>query len=347
MNPADVCRTVSAALGEEALSASVLGGGRNSRVFSVTTEARTVVAKYYFQNPKDPRDRQWTEYTALSFLSSKGVNCVPDVLYLDREQGFTILSHIQGERILDDQMGESDERDFVAFAERLKEVSAEPEAADMDSASEAFFTLDGVLANLRERLARLQSRPDGAPLADDLNGFLDDRFIPALEALSSRAKVYYRGVGLEAVDQIDESDRVLSPSDFGLHNCIKSPKGLVFLDLEYFGWDDPAKLISDFVLHPAQETVGDARYRVAGRMVDLFGDRPGFADRLKALLPLFALKWCMIVLNEFLSGENARRVFSGIDEDHESVLRHQLGLAEAMLERAVSGDVAARLVEHN
>lgn len=347
MKPADVCQAVSTALGEEAVATTVLGGGRNSRVFSVATTSRTVVVKCYFQSPDDPRDRQWTEYTALSFLSGRGVTCVPGVLHLDREQGFTILSHINGERITDDLMTGDDETDFVAFVEQLKSVSAGPEAVDLAHASEAFFTLDGVLANLRKRLARLQKRPDTASLAGELNGFLDDRFIPALEALSSRAKVYYRGGGLEAVDEIDESERVLSPSDFGLHNCIKSPEGLVFLDLEYFGWDDPAKLISDFVLHPAQGTVGDARYRVAGRMVDLFRDRPGFTDRLKALLPLFALKWCMIVLNEFLSGENARRVFSGVDEDHESVLRHQLGLAEAMLERAVSGDVAARLVEHN
>ena len=275
-----------------------------------------------------------------------GVVRIPTVLHLDREQGFTILSHIEGERIADDRMTGDDERDVLAFARRLVELSAAPGAGELDDASEAFFSLDGVLGNLDGRLARLRSRPGDAPMAEELAGFLDGRFAPALEELSSRAKVYYRRVGLGADQEIDRSGRVLSPSDFGLHNCVKSADGLVFLDLEYFGWDDPAKLVSDFVLHPAQGEPGEARYRVAGRMAGLFMDRPGFADRLRALLPLFALKWCMIVLNEFLAGENARRAFAGRDQDLDTVLRRQLGLAEAMLGRAGS-DIAARLTEQN
>jgi len=343
---ADVCRKARAAIGEPVVSTAVLGGGRNSRVFAAVTPTRTVVVKYYYRSPGDPRDRQWTEHRALTFLAGRGVTCIPAVLHLDREAGFTILAHIEGERIVDDRMTEGDERDFIAFVEQLKAVSAQPEAADMAPASEAFFTLDGVRKNLAERLARLRSRPGTGPLAAELEAFLAARFIPALEDLSSRAKVYYRGIGLEGDREIKGADRVLSPSDFGLHNCVKSPERLVFFDLEYFGWDDPAKLVSDFVLHPAQGAAGESRYRVAGRMVDCFRDRPGFTDRLRALLPLFALKWCMIVLNEFLAGENARRAFAGHGADHESVLRHQLGLAEAMLERA-RGDIAARLVEQN
>lgn len=347
MTPADICLAACKAIGEEVVSSSVLGGGKNSRVFLVTTPTRKVVVKHYYSNPNDPRDRQMTEYGALTFLASKGVACVPEVLHLDRKAGVSILAHIEGERITDALMSESDEQDFLAFVKQLKAVSAEVEADQMNPASEAFFTLEGIVGNIKQRLARLEGRSESELLSGELNVFLGGRFIPALSDLLSQAKVYYRGAGLEVNDEIALADRVLSPSDFGLHNCIKSSDGLVFLDLEYFGWDDPVKLVSDFTLHPAQGTVGSARYRVAGRMVSLFKEQPGFVDRLKALLPLFGLKWCLIMLNEFLAGENARRVFSGNDEDYESVLERQLGLAEAMLEKAVSGDVVARLVEQN
>ena len=48
--------------------------------------------------------------------------------------------------------------------------------------------------------------------------------------------------------------RTLSPSDFGFHNAIRrSDDVLIFIDFEYFGWDDPAKTISDFLLHPAMQ----------------------------------------------------------------------------------------------
>ena len=54
--------------------------------------------------------------------------------------------------------------------------------------------------------------------------------------------------------ELPVEQRTLSPSDFGFHNALRRPDGrVVFLDLEYFGWDDPAKMISDFLLHPALE----------------------------------------------------------------------------------------------
>ena len=51
---------------------------------------------------------------------------------------------------------------------------------------------------------------------------------------------------------LGEADRVVSPSDFGFHNALRTEDGrLAFLDFEYAGWDDPAKLVCDFELQPA------------------------------------------------------------------------------------------------
>ena len=46
-------------------------------------------------------------------------------------------------------------------------------------------------------------------------------------------------------------DCCLSPSDFGFHNALLDDEGkLTFLDFEYAGRDDPAKLVSDFFCQP-------------------------------------------------------------------------------------------------
>ena len=50
---------------------------------------------------------------------------------------------------------------------------------------------------------------------------------------------------------LDTQESVLSPSDFGFHNALLGPDGkLCFIDFEYAGWDDPAKLICDFFCQP-------------------------------------------------------------------------------------------------
>ncbi|HBE94415.1 MAG TPA: hypothetical protein DDW80_03040 [Desulfovibrio sp.] len=62
---------------------------------------------------------------------------------------------------------------------------------------------------------------------------------------------------------------------------------------------------------------------------------PGLRPRLAALLPLFGLKWCMILLNEFLAADFARRTFSGERRDRAEVLRRQLDKARAMLAQSL------------
>src|SRR5262249_37849068 len=96
-------------------------------------------------------------------------------------------------------------------------------------------------------------------------------------------------------------DRTLSPSDFGFHNAIRRPGGgLVFLDFEYFGWDDPAKTIADFLLHPAMTLSAALKYRFAAGMIALFDNTASLRARARIVYPLFALKWVTILLNDFL-----------------------------------------------
>ena len=60
--------------------------------------------------------------------------------------------------------------------------------------------------------------------------------------------------------------QVLSPSDFGFHNAILKESGdLVFLDFEYFGRDDPVKLMADFIWHPGMKLSNLQKRRLGQR----------------------------------------------------------------------------------
>ena len=107
------------------------------------------------------------------------------------------------------------------------------------------------------------------------------------------------------------SERTLSPSDFGFHNAIRRAGGrLVFLDLEYFGWDDPAKTAADFLLHPGMQLAGTLKRRFFSRIAAAFASVPTLPLRVRAVYPLFALKWCAILLNDFALEHRARRCFA-------------------------------------
>jgi hypothetical protein len=127
----------------------------------------------------------------------------------------------------------------------------------------------------------------------------------------------------------------LSPSDFGLHNAMMTPQGdLVFFDFEYFGWDDPVKLTADFCHHPGMSISTNAQKIWIDQMNRIFGVDPSFMSRLRALYPLYAIRWSLIILNEFRSDKIKNRLHaqSRMQTDIKSTQTAQLEKAKLMIE---------------
>ena len=97
-----------------------------------------------------------------------------------------------------------------------------------------------------------------------------------------------------------EIDRMtLSPSDFGFHNSLKKNGKITFIDFEYFGWDDPVKLTADFIWHPSMSLKFNHQKKWISSMEKIFSNDKDFMERLLASLPLYGMRWAMIILNDF------------------------------------------------
>ena len=133
---------------------------------------------------------------------------------------------------------------------------------------------------------------------------------------------------------LDLPELVLSPSDFGFHNAGRRCDGaLQFFYFEYFGWDDPAKLMADFLLHPGMKLTPELKQRFhAGARIALCGDA-AFDARFPALYPLFGLCWCLILLNPFRPTYGARRSRSGANTIRAREQATQLRRARSLLEK--------------
>ena len=204
-------------------------------------------------------------------------------------------------------------------------MAKHPASRGFGPASEACPSGAALVANLQRRLQLLQSHPGAHP---ELEGFLDDSFNPALTSLVQWARNRYGQAGLSFEQNLADEEWTLSPSDFGFHNALRRPGGrMVFLDFEYFGWDDPAKTVSDFLLHPAMNLTTQQKKAFAAGFARI-------AWRVQTLYPLYGLKWCLILLNEFLPEHLHRRKFAAFENfDRDAVLSAQLNKAREMLSR--------------
>jgi len=296
-------------LGKEFTSFQKLKGGRNSRVMRVDCQDGSIFAvKAYFQSAQDPRDRMGCEYQALTFMKKENIHQVPNPLCYDSDENIAVYEFVSGDRVHGDIIGNLEIDQAITFLVALRKLAIPKKAGHLGPASEACFSIRDILRNVEERLKRLEKASlQNPPLAS----FLEQELSPFRAGVTDWLGRFCQRKGLPIDQVISESARTLSPSDFGFHNALKMhDKRLVFLDFEYFGWDDPAKTICDFLLHPGMELSNESRQRFFAGMMYAFADLGGLADRVRAVYPLFGLKWCAILLNEFTREHNERRVFS-------------------------------------
>ena len=324
---ADVCRIAADLLGIPVISAQRVGGSGNNRVYSLECDnSRKYVAKFYFRNPADKRDRLKAEFESFSFLWAQGIKGIPRPVAVNDEESCAIYEFIEGKKIVSGDAREEDVKYAVDFVTNLKRLNKIAVSHNIPPASDACFSIQAVIANVEGRLDRFGKLKSDEPEYRELGSFLMDDFKPFFSVLKKWAREQCAASGVPFDAEIPLEQRTLSPSDFGFHNALRANDGrIVFLDFEYFGWDDPAKTIADFLFHPAMALSEPMKEVFVRWMLDAFKENNRLIDRLKVVYPLFGLKWCMIFLNEFIPSDFTRRAYAaGNPLDRDQVRKEQL-----------------------
>lgn len=299
----------------------LLTGGANNRVFRVTAGERSWVLKQYFQRDDDPRDRFAAEHDYYTALWDAGIRQIPQPLGWDRDKNLGLFEFISGRKLNPGEITPNRVDEALAFIINSNRCAG---ATRLNAASEACFSLPQHLATVERRIRRLQSIAD-----QEARDFVGHELIPKWQEIAAK-ELSYRS---EQKDLTDDQ-KCISPSDFGFHNALLQPdKTLKFFDFEYAGTDDPAKLVCDFFCQPRLPAALDYWDRFTTEFADKCGWDDRFPARALALLPVYQIKWCCIMLNEFLHTDAQRREFSGDVPDLEERKGRQLTQARAALAR--------------
>ncbi len=333
----DVKYGISKLLDRKVTCAEWVGGGRNSKVYVANCGSRRkYVIKVYSRNKLDERDRLKVEFSGLQFLWANGLRCIPRPIVSDSTRGVAIYEYIDGQRISPQELKDCDVDFAVEFLVELKKLKNHKDSRNVPPASEACFSGRAVVDNIVSRFNRLLMLRNDKSYYRALHDFLQNEFRPLLKAGKTWAKHRLDEHGMSFSKELECEERTLSPSDFGFHNAIRRRDGqIAFVDFEYFGWDDPAKMVSDFVLHPGMSMHERLKKRFVRRILYRFKDHRCLEGRLDGLYPLFGLKWCLILLNEFVPENWRRRKFAGRNDlgRRGDLLAKQLGKSREMLSR--------------
>jgi hypothetical protein len=307
-----------------------ISGAGNHRIYRVDGDNGTRFAlKTYFSGGHDAGARLSAEFQGLSYLWREGLRTIPEPMAADREAQCALFGWIDGGPVKTPTPSDIDAA--CAFVRSLNDISRQGDAGELPQAREACLSADELYRQIVVRRGRLERE---ASFRGDLSAFLRDSFDDALHVAWAKAREGLAAAGISPANDLPLAYRTLSPSDFGFHNAVRGDDGaLVFCDFEYFGWDDPVKLVADFVLHPGMNLRARLASRFEKQATAIFADDPAFAARLQLLKPLYALRWALIVLNEFVPERWAQRAFAYGDRDRNVVLARQLRKAVGFVDQ--------------
>ena len=290
-----------------------LDGGKNNRVFLVQlSDNSKVVLKSYFHSESDLRNRLMAEWTFINYALAKSVINVPKPLVCDHEGRFGLYSFVDGVKLRPEEINTREIEEALKFVISLN--SAPRDLTNIPKGSEACFSVEEHINTIDIRVNKLQLIDNKVPLAQEVQDFVKSVVNPKWAAvkanLLNKAQAQNQKIGPSSI--------CISPSDFGFHNALANKTGVTFIDFEYAGIDDPAKLASDLFCCP--EIQIDERFHsdFVGGLVDGLGLNQDDKSRCLYILPAYKIKWTCIILNHFLATSYSRRQFSNseINLDH-------------------------------
>jgi hypothetical protein len=322
-----------------------LNGGANNRVFRVETASRPALLKSYFRHPDDPRDRLATEFTFARCAWEGGVRAIPQPLACDAEAGLGLFEFVAGRPLQPDEVDDWAVGQAIDFFRHLNRGRWRTEARALPRASESCLSIDDHFALVQRRVDRLAAITPASAIDETALVFIRNDLVPTWQAVLAPAKALTGGLTLAPAQALERGEWCLSPSDFGYHNAILADDGrLRFIDFEYAGWDDPSKLVCDFFCQPSLPAPAETFERFVRAIAGELPTPSLHRARANLLLPVYRIKWCCIMLNEFLSIGSQRRAFSGSEAELEERKARQLEKARAAVDALLNPPILNRQV---
>ena len=307
--------------------------GGNNQLYRVTNSLQDFVLKKYFQHSEDKRNRLAAEFSFLEFAHKTTPQFVPRPVAKNDAEFTALYEFFSGIKI----RSEHDVKNHhIAacgeFIARLNQ-SSKDNTPSLMNASEACFSINDHLHTIDKRISELAINSSPNAQLNVVLNIMQEQWFSIKEKVLNECDTLQ--ISAEAILPLEK--RIISPSDFGFHNAIIQETGSIkFIDFEYAGWDDPAKLVGDFFGQVAIPV--NAKY--LGDFIASCFKHSSFTEldtkRIYLLINSYKIKWCCIVLNVFLSKNLNRRIFSNPSLDIATLKLSQLSKATKILERLIS-----------
>lgn len=295
------------------LTVSGVAAGGNNRLFRIQAGGRQFMLKRYFIDPTATRSRLDAEMRFSRYAWDRGIRCIPEPICADPEASWALFAYVDATPFRPADLRERHVQAAWVFFRALQPENPAAVSTSLPNGAEACFSIAEHLATVERRVQNLAE----IECADDVDAqaakLVETRLTPSWQSVRDRVAAL---AGEHLHQPLAPSERCVSPSDFGFHNALRhADESVTFLDFEYAGWDDVAKVYGDFFNQPAVPVPWELRETALDELVGGLREPCLHRWRCHLLLGVYAAKWCCILLNEFLPRSRSRRQYAqGCDD---------------------------------
>lgn len=309
-------------LGCKATTLIRLNGGINNRVFRCGESGKKQwVIKAYGQCKPNTHDSMMAEIQFLRYGAIAAKSLVPELQAVDTPRRCVVMEYIEGDLYVSKARIPSNQHlhECASFIARINQRLDIARAMVKLDAAEGYTSLEQHLSSIRTRFLSMGTEQIPKVLKTrtvEILGKLEKRINYVNEKYASQVKMG------EIEDSIRPCDRWISPSDFGFHNAVLTPKRIRFIDFEFAGWDDPVKTLLDFWMQP-RIVVPQAWIEQITRLLDLQQKRH-LTKRLTIASDIFELKWAVIILSVLTPERMERLTVASSESDPARIIEARL-----------------------
>ena len=227
---------------------SRLAGGINNPTYLIRNESTRFVLKKITTAPTPIFDRYLAEKQFLHLTNKIGDINTPKLIDCYDTDRILILEYLGPDENIDIIKIDCQRiNDCIKFIHRLNSKIELSKEIVKQRAADCYLDLSGHIENINSRVINfdvLHLSDEYKNNASELLFLLNKNWLKLKENTLKFIEIN------PEKNSIDKSFLIVSPSDFGFHNVIVSKRTNYFIDFEFSGWDDPAKLYCDFILQP-------------------------------------------------------------------------------------------------
>lgn len=288
-----------------------LNEGGNSEVFRIERGSQRYFLKLFkLPTDSDKRQRLKAEYEFIQHVQLAAWRYIPTILNHDETYHWALFEWVDGTK--PKQLNDRILHEFIAFVKKINKSETRNKALKtMQEASEACSSHDAFKHNINYRLTELAERLKLLDFDKKTKKWISETVIP--EGYN-RLNIFEK---VSCESQWKDLRMIASPSDVGIHNTIQTKDNYYFIDFEYAGLDDPAKLACDFILQPNHQTSERHEQlflKLLNDAMNKIDQNSRWLDRYENIKPLIHIKWTLIMLNRLNNEKSSKNKIKEIRE---------------------------------